>query len=414
MGVAAALAPAVAWFYREPRLTWIMLAVAGTFIFGGLSAQHTALLRRQMQFTRLSVIQVVSMGVGTGTAVVVGLLTRSYWALVCLPAASAATSAIGTWMISGWTPGRPRRGAGVRPMLSYGGHLTASSFMTYIAQNVDYLLLGYLWGPASVGLYRKSYELMMAPVRQLNAPIAAVMLPALSRLQGDSAGFSRSYLRTIQFLALAGMPLAAFSVVTADEIVQLLLGSEWAEAALLFRLLAPAAFLATIYSAPGYLFLALGQGNRQLRASVLDLIVTFTAVLAGLAWGAAGIAVAISTSVTVSFSLRTVYACRGTPVNLREILVALQPIVASSVGMGILVHLLRMTRESTTLAWFPLDLLLAGSLTFLLLNTSARGRELLRAVRRALRMGTPERNPHKSARSDLQLLESSQVSRPVS
>jgi len=35
MLVTAALAPAIAWFYGEPRLTWITLALAGAFIFGG-------------------------------------------------------------------------------------------------------------------------------------------------------------------------------------------------------------------------------------------------------------------------------------------------------------------------------------------------------------------------------------------
>src|SRR5262249_8080259 len=45
MSAVAALAPAIAWFYHEPRLVWITLMLAVTFVFGGLSAQHQALLR---------------------------------------------------------------------------------------------------------------------------------------------------------------------------------------------------------------------------------------------------------------------------------------------------------------------------------------------------------------------------------
>jgi hypothetical protein len=47
-GVVAALAPAIAWFYHEPRLTAITLVSAGSFIFGGLTIQHYALLTRQI------------------------------------------------------------------------------------------------------------------------------------------------------------------------------------------------------------------------------------------------------------------------------------------------------------------------------------------------------------------------------
>ena len=53
MFVTAALAPAVAWLYGEPRLTLITVGYAAGFIFGGLSVQHEALLRRQMRFGAL-------------------------------------------------------------------------------------------------------------------------------------------------------------------------------------------------------------------------------------------------------------------------------------------------------------------------------------------------------------------------
>ncbi len=52
MLLTATLAPAIAWFYSEPRLTWITLALAGAFIFSGFTVQHQALLRRQMNFGR--------------------------------------------------------------------------------------------------------------------------------------------------------------------------------------------------------------------------------------------------------------------------------------------------------------------------------------------------------------------------
>ena len=65
MLVIAALAPAIAWFYNEPRLTWITLALAGAFIFGGLTVQHQALLRRNMRFGCLALIQISSMMAGS-------------------------------------------------------------------------------------------------------------------------------------------------------------------------------------------------------------------------------------------------------------------------------------------------------------------------------------------------------------
>ena len=44
------LAPAVARFYGDPRLYWITIVAGTVFLFNGLSAQHGALISRQMRF----------------------------------------------------------------------------------------------------------------------------------------------------------------------------------------------------------------------------------------------------------------------------------------------------------------------------------------------------------------------------
>src|SRR5579872_6155094 len=48
--VVAALAPAISWFYSDPRLAPIAWMLACTFVFRGLTVQHEALLRRNMRF----------------------------------------------------------------------------------------------------------------------------------------------------------------------------------------------------------------------------------------------------------------------------------------------------------------------------------------------------------------------------
>ena len=56
------LAPFVAVFYHEPRLVWVSVVLATSFIFNGGGVQHTALLERQMRFTALATIDIISQG----------------------------------------------------------------------------------------------------------------------------------------------------------------------------------------------------------------------------------------------------------------------------------------------------------------------------------------------------------------
>jgi O-antigen/teichoic acid export membrane protein len=80
--ILALAAPVIAWFYRNPKLIGITLLLSATFILSGSTVQHQALLKRQMRFTALALIEVGSMTVGVIVAVVMALLGCRYWSLV--------------------------------------------------------------------------------------------------------------------------------------------------------------------------------------------------------------------------------------------------------------------------------------------------------------------------------------------
>src|SRR5690606_13609272 len=53
-------APFIAQFYRDPRLFWIMVALAPGFLLAASGVQHSALLQRDLRYPALSVIDAVS------------------------------------------------------------------------------------------------------------------------------------------------------------------------------------------------------------------------------------------------------------------------------------------------------------------------------------------------------------------
>ena len=69
MVLVAGSAPLVVGFYGEPRLWGITIVVASTFLFGGATIQHQALMRRQMRFKTIAWIGVTSSILGFVAAV---------------------------------------------------------------------------------------------------------------------------------------------------------------------------------------------------------------------------------------------------------------------------------------------------------------------------------------------------------
>jgi len=291
----AAFAPIAAWFYGEPDLTGITLVLATGFLFGGVSVQHQALLRRQMKFSALAWIRIAASVGSVAAGIFAALQGAGYWALVAMSLASAVVSAVGLWLLCGWRPGPPRRGdEATRALLAFGGNLTGTRLLAFFARNLDNILIGKIWGGDALGLYSKAYQLLMLPITQFTAPVTGVVVPALSRLQGKPERFRDYYRKAIQAISTLTMPIVVFTFVVADDLVLLILGPQWNDTAVIFRLLAPATFVGTFNGAAGWVWVALNQTDRQLRWGILATPVYIVAFSVGVVWGPEGVAIAFS------------------------------------------------------------------------------------------------------------------------
>ena len=112
--ILAASAPAIAWFYREPRLVSITLALCITFLLTSSAVQHLAVLKRQMHFRTIAFIQVSSMASGILMGIAMAWLNFGYWSLVGMQLCTPAAAFFLTWGASHWRPQLPTRRSGMR------------------------------------------------------------------------------------------------------------------------------------------------------------------------------------------------------------------------------------------------------------------------------------------------------------
>jgi O-antigen/teichoic acid export membrane protein len=319
MLLAAAAAPLIAWFYGESVLLLVTIAISTTYIWGGLSAQHLALLRRQMRFGALATVEVGGFLVGAVAAISVALMGGGYWALVVLAVGQAFGMAVLAFTFSGWRPGRWLFDADVREMVSFGGNIIGARFMNYLTRNADNLLIGKAWGAAELGIYSRAYALLLMPMQQINGPIAAVAIPALSRLQGEPEAYRRYYLKMVRTVAYVSMPLVVVLAVLADEIVLLILGPQWKEAALIFRIFAIFVFIQNVVATVGWVLQSLGRGARMLKWGMIQAPILIGACLMGLPWGAVGVATAVTVQALLITLPAMQFAYKDSPVSAKDV-----------------------------------------------------------------------------------------------
>jgi PST family polysaccharide transporter len=321
----ALVSPAVAAFYREPRLIGIMCATAPSFIFGGLTVQHQALLRRQMRFKALAALEIFSMVPGVLLAIILAFLGYGYWSLVGMTLGTSAFNALGAWVALPWLPGWPSRRCGVMPLVRFGGDVLGFNMANYWARQGDNLLLGWCWGPVVLGFYQRAYNLLLMPINQINAPLSAVAVPALSRAQSDPARFNRFFLNALQLAVSSTLPLVLGIAIFADEVVLLWLGRDWMECAQLFRILSIAAAVGAVTNPVGWLLVSLGHTRKYRIMGLVNSTVVVISFVIGLPYGATGVAFSYSMAMLLLTPPTWVYVLHGTSINLAAVGRAMAP-----------------------------------------------------------------------------------------
>ena len=384
MLLTAAIAPGVAWFYGEPRLTLITMGFAAGFLFGGLTVQHEALLRRQMRFGAIAAIEIISIVLGLIVAITMALRGAGYWSLVANQLVQGLTYAIGIWIVSGWRPGLPVRYSGVRAMFAFGGNLTGFHVINYFARNLDNMLIGRFWGSWQLGLYAKAYQLLLLPIDQINTPIAAVAIPALSRLTDSPERYRKTYLRILEKVAILTMPGVAFMIASSDWIVQFVLGPQWIEASRIFALLGIVGLVQPIANTTGWLFITQGRTRDMFRWGIIGPPIIIISIVAGLPWGAVGVATSYSVVYLVIVTpLLFWFVGRQGPVRTSDFYRASIPVVfAAACVLAVLLAVRRWLFITKPLTGLALNFAITVVITLMALFVLPKGRTALRDFRK--------------------------------
>ncbi|HBB87845.1 MAG TPA: lipopolysaccharide biosynthesis protein [Blastocatellia bacterium] len=339
MGLSAAImlitiasGPLLAWFYKEPRLIGITIGYGITILLTGLAIQHEAILTRQMRFTAIVVVEVVALLIGFVAAVVAAWYGAGYWALVLNQMVMTITLVIGVWVVCRWRPGWPARGIGIRSMLSYGGNLTGFNIMTFFSRNLDNALIGKFWGPYQLGIYSRAYQMLLMPMQQINAPLAAVAIPALSRLADSPERYRAAYLKILEKVVLVTMPLAALMIATSDWMVLLLLGPQWRGTGRIFMLLGIAAMIQPVTKTAWWLFSTQGRTRELFHWGLMGGAIAIVSIVAGLPWGATGVAASYAVAdLCIATPLLFWYVGRRGPVRTSDFYRTIAPVSAACV-----------------------------------------------------------------------------------
>lgn len=322
----------IAHFYNTRVVIGPTIALSTNLGVSCLAVQHRALLKRNLQFGKIALIDTAAAAVSICTGILLAMLGWGHWSLIGQAILFNGTQSLGSVIASGWCPGIPRRRAGTRALIRFGGHLLGMKIGDTLRTNLDNILIGRLHGEASLGQYTRAYQLLTLPLTKGLPMMTTVAVPTLCRIATNTSLYKNTFLNVYKLISVVSIPVSVTAIVFGDFAVLAYLGPRWSSAGRLFQALAPLSLVQAITTSLTWALISQGRSSELLKTSIKNNILAILAIALSAPWGPLAISLVYSiTGVFIRAPLWFIAVSRSGPITLSDLAENIAPAIRAGV-----------------------------------------------------------------------------------
>lgn len=298
------------------------------------NAVPEALLRRRFSFRTLAFRSwLATLAAG---AIAVYLAHKGYgvYALVAQRLTAAFAQTIAVWFMLRWRPLLTFDKAAAKRLLGTGAEIMLAGFSNIINLRVTQGIIGFVLGPADLGLFRFGWRFFEFVTQLSVAPVSSVALATFSHTQHDRAMLTRAYLRMTQFMAIGSLPLFFGLGAVADTFIPLVFGAKWTGSVVVVQSLGLVIIAGTVNYFFAPVLIAIGRSRVVLHQSIGQVLLSVILILAGAQFNILGIIVAIVVRTWLVAAYNIYVLRRELGVKPAAILLAVLPPAVASLAMA--------------------------------------------------------------------------------
>lgn len=285
-------APGIAYFYDEKKLIPITMVLGTRFFISSFGIVQRTLFQKQLEFKKLSVIEIVSMGFAGGIAILLAYRDMGVWSLVIQSIILSTITVVLLWSLSEWRPRFLFQWNRVKELLGFSLNLQGAQLINYFNRNLDNLLIGKFLGSSALGYYDRAYQLMLLPLSNISGVLSRVLFPALSAIQDDLRRVRQVYMQATRYISVVTFPLMLGLLVVAPEFIRVVFGAKWERSIFLLQVLCIIGMLQSVVTTVAWIYLSQGRTDVQLKWNLFSVTIVATSFITGVRWSVEGVAIA--------------------------------------------------------------------------------------------------------------------------
>lgn len=259
-----AVAYPTAHIFSEPRVIPLTQAVSILFLITGLQIVPLNLLKKELNFKQVGMIETSGVFVSCSFMLVVAYLGWGVWTLIGGRIVLNFTKLVMLYIISPWRPKFHFNLSEVKQHIKFGIVVAIGGSFRYLYGKSDRLFAGRAWSPLMLGYYTFALQLSQIPTEKIVTLINQVSFSAFSSLQHDKDKFNNMYLKIIKMTATIVLPLYVGGFLVGEQLVKLLLSDKWMPIILVFKLLCLVQVITALNAVNNFVHTAQGRPKYRL------------------------------------------------------------------------------------------------------------------------------------------------------
>lgn len=294
MAVFAALAYPLGHLLGEPLFPPLLIAMSNMLLLAAFNVVPEGLLLRARRYDWLALSDVIST-FGAVTAVTIGILLN--WGTWSLVAQDLTFWLCKVCIVTLGSRHRPRflfQWQIIKENISFGANLTGTSLLTFIARNIDNILIAAFMGAQVLGYYALAFQATGLPQMILSGSVYFTLFSVTDEAVRAGKPTYPQFLKMLRGVMLVSAPAMIGMAVTSPLSVPLLLGEKWQPMIPILFLLTPLGLTQVIGFTTSGVLVGLGRTNIMFRLALVTTCVTVVAILAGVRVGIGAVGLGVS------------------------------------------------------------------------------------------------------------------------
>jgi|WetSurMetagenome_2_1015567.scaffolds.fasta_scaffold00113_33 O-antigen/teichoic acid export membrane protein len=227
----------IAVFFNSAECEDVIKVMSSVFIISSFATIPYAILRRDMNFKTLALVQLNHSLLMSFITLFLALYNYGYWALAFGQLVPSVLMAVYVCFRVRWMPGVSYNYSAMKPVMDFGVWNFLKTQLGFVAQHTDRFIIGRWLGTTSLGLYDKALTTAETPYNSVTMNINGVMFSAFSKIREDKKLLRQQFKKSLALLSFINFPIYFGILVIAPYFVISLLGEKWAPMIIPFQII---------------------------------------------------------------------------------------------------------------------------------------------------------------------------------